>query len=48
MARRQNWGPPMDASPLLAINELHAGYGETEVLHGIDLAVGAGEIEDET
>ena len=34
----------MNASPLLAISGLHAGYGETEVLHGIDLAVGAGEI----
>jgi len=34
----------MNASPLLAIDGLHAGYGETEVLHGIDLAVSAGEI----
>jgi len=44
MARQQSWGPPMDANPLLAIHGLHAGYGETEVLHGIDLVVGAGEI----
>ena len=34
----------MDGSPLLAIRDLHAGYGETEVLRGVDLAVDAGEI----
>ena len=34
----------MDGSPLLAISDLHAGYGETEVLRGVDLAVDAHEI----
>ena len=34
----------MDGSPLLAIRDLHAGYGETEVLRGVDLAVDAREI----
>jgi len=34
----------MDASPLLAVRDLHAGYGETEVLRGVDIAVDAGEI----
>jgi branched-chain amino acid transport system ATP-binding protein len=34
----------MPANPLLAIDGLHAGYGETQVLRGVDLAVGAGEI----
>jgi branched-chain amino acid transport system ATP-binding protein len=34
----------MDPSSLLAIRDLHAGYGETEVLRGVDLLVGAGEI----
>ena len=34
----------MDSSPLLAISDLHAGYGETEVLRGVDLAVDAREI----
>jgi branched-chain amino acid transport system ATP-binding protein len=34
----------MDVSPLLAISDLHAGYGETEVLHGVDLVVDASEI----
>ena len=34
----------MDDSPLLAISDLHAGYGETEVLRGVDLAVDAHEI----
>lgn len=28
---------------MLTIEGLHAGYGESEVLHGIDLAVGTGE-----
>ena len=32
------------AEPLLAVSGLHAGYGATEVLRGIDLAVGEGEI----
>jgi branched-chain amino acid transport system ATP-binding protein len=34
----------MDASPLLAVRDLHAGYGETEVLRGVDIVVDAGEI----
>ena len=34
----------MQASPLLTVRDLHAGYGETEVLRGLDLAVSAGEI----
>ena len=34
----------MDADVLLAVGDLHAGYGETEVLHGVDLMVSAGEI----
>jgi branched-chain amino acid transport system ATP-binding protein len=34
----------MAASPLLAVRDLHAGYGETEVLRGVDIAVDAGEI----
>ena len=29
---------------LLAISGLHAGYGTTEILRGIDLAVNEGEI----
>src|SRR3954465_8035408 len=29
---------------LLAIQDLHAGYGATEILRGIDLAVNEGEI----
>ena len=33
---------PTDA--LLKVRGLHAGYGETEILRGIDLVVGAGEI----
>ncbi len=29
---------------LLAVRGLHAGYGGSEVLHGVDLEVGAGEV----
>ena len=32
------------AEPLLAVNALHAGYGATEILRGIDLWVAPGEI----
>jgi len=34
----------MDISPLLDIRGLCAGYGEIEVLHGVDLTVAPGEI----
>ena len=34
----------MDSEPLLRVFGLCAGYGETEVLRGIDLSVNAGEI----
>jgi branched-chain amino acid transport system ATP-binding protein len=30
--------------PILAVRELRAGYGATEILHGVDLTVGCGEI----
>ena len=30
--------------PILAVRGLHAGYGRTEILHGVDLTVGHGEI----
>ena len=32
------------AEPMLVVNGLHVGYGATEILRGIDLSVGAGEI----
>lgn len=34
----------MDTSALLAVNDVHVGYGATKILHGLDLSVGAGEI----
>ena len=34
----------MDDRALLHVQGLHAGYGETEILRGIDLVVGAGDI----
>src|SRR3974390_1206998 len=34
----------MAISPLLAVQGLHAGYGKTEVLRGIDFTVAPGEI----
>src|SRR5437016_1384106 len=35
--------PPM-AEPLLTVSGLHAGYGATEILRGVDLNVSHGEI----
>src|ERR1700682_3467448 len=35
---------PLLADPILVVTGLHAGYGSTEVLRGIDLSVGRGEI----
>jgi len=32
------------SEPVLAVKGLHAGYGNTEILRGVDLAVGQGEI----
>lgn len=32
-----------NGEPLLSLDALHAGYGAMEILHGIDLAVGAGQ-----
>jgi len=34
----------MSTSPVLDVRGLHAGYGETEVLRGVDLAVEPGEV----
>jgi len=34
----------MLTSPMLAVTDLHVGYGETEVLRGVDLTVNAGEV----
>lgn len=34
----------MNARPLLEVRDLRAGYGETEVLHGVNLTVDPGEI----
>ena len=36
--------PANAADPLLRVRGLHAGYGETEILRGIDLVVGPGEL----
>lgn len=40
--------PPPDVTPaapaMLAIRGLHAAYGQSEVLHGLDIAVAPGEI----
>src|SRR5690606_33478926 len=37
--RKPTWGAPM-----LEIRDLHAWYGKSHVLHGVDLHVGTGEI----
>jgi urea transport system ATP-binding protein len=38
--------PPVvaGAQPMLTISDLHAAYGQSEVLHGIDIDVAPGEI----
>jgi branched-chain amino acid transport system ATP-binding protein len=36
--------PRPDATDLLAVSALYAGYGETPVLHGLDFAVGQGRV----
>jgi len=33
-----------DSGALLELRDVHAGYGRVEVLHGVDLAVAAGEL----
>ena len=33
-----------EETPLLAVRGLHAGYGKIRILHGVDMAVRAGEI----
>ena len=43
MARPRSWGSRL-ADDLLSVQGLRAGYGETEVLRGIDLVVSPGEI----
>ncbi len=36
--------PAPGAVPLLAVTDLHAAYGQSEVLHGIDLTLAPAEI----
>src|SRR5262249_16904834 len=46
-APRRGWpgrGRMAEGEPLLSVAGLHAGYGATEILRGVDLAVGANEI----
>jgi branched-chain amino acid transport system ATP-binding protein len=35
---------PVMTEPILIVSGLHAGYGGTEILHGVDLSVAPGEI----
>src|ERR1039458_5587117 len=43
-ARRRSSERRMDSSPLLDVQGLYAGYGETKVLRGVELSVSPGEI----
>src|SRR5580693_9460252 len=44
-ARQAGWRRErVMAEPLLAVESLHTGYGSTEILRGVDLAVQPGEI----
>src|SRR5690242_864980 len=36
-------GPRMSDAPLLDVRQLHAWYGESHVLHGVDLEIREGE-----
>ncbi len=36
--------PISGAEPLLAVSNLHAGYGKIVVLHGVDMTIGQGEV----
>src|SRR6476620_1617179 len=48
MCAKPTWGPAMldvtRAEPLLAVNDLHAWYGESHILHGATFGVRAGEV----
>src|SRR5581483_11598761 len=43
-AQRRNGEPRVSTEALLDVRDLRAGYGETEVLRGIDLRIAQGEI----
>ncbi|KQO44870.1 urea ABC transporter ATP-binding subunit UrtE [Methylobacterium sp. Leaf85] len=36
--------PALGAQPMLAIRDLHSAYGQSEVLHGLDISIAPGEI----
>ncbi len=36
--------PPPSADPLVKVEDVHAYYGKSHVLHGVDLTVGTGEV----
>jgi branched-chain amino acid transport system ATP-binding protein len=37
-------GPVAGAAPLLAVRDLHAWYGESHILHGVDFEIHPGEV----
>jgi len=41
---RQNAAPVVDAAPVLAVRNLRAWYGESHILHGMDIEVRSGEL----
>ncbi|MGO8867254.1 MAG: ABC transporter ATP-binding protein [Alphaproteobacteria bacterium] len=43
-ARALDWEPVAATAPLLAVEGLHAWYGESHVLHGVDFEVLPGEV----
>ncbi len=43
-ARAAAPGSGLGAAPLLQVNDLHAWYGESHVLHGVDLEIRPGEV----
>ena len=42
---RPTWEPPMpEATEYLRVTDLHAFYGESHILHGVDMTVNRGEV----
>ena len=42
--RRPTWAPPSRRPAMLEVHGLHAYYGKSHILHGVDFRVGEGEI----
>jgi branched-chain amino acid transport system ATP-binding protein len=41
---QEGTSPALGAAPLLALRDVHTYYGDSHILHGVSLTVGAGEV----